>query len=458
MSHASPGITRHAMGAVAVNSVPQVTNNTSERPFPERPFPERQAYARQSGERQRVSAVPPLEDLAGAARQRAWVDVDTGAITANTRSLRRWLGDRTALMAVVKADGYGHGAVTVARAAAAGGATSFGVATLAEGLELRRAGIQAPVLLLSNLTQPEELRLCLRWRLMPTLSTMREALLCQNLASGSGRPMAVQLKLDTGMARLGADWREGPRLVAALKELDAIELVGTYSHLASADAPPDQDDGLTAEQQRRFEAVIASLNQQGLPAGCLHLANSAGTLRSPDLHYDLVRVGLALYGHVPAPHLADVVPLQSAMQLRARVTLVREVPAGVGVSYGHRHITNRPTRLAVVGIGYADGVPRLLSGRMEALHQGQRLPQVGAITMDQLMLDATDCPDLDVGSVVTLLGREPGGESELSPQIWSERCGTIPWEILCGFKHRLPRLQDGQQAPIAMAADSSEAC
>ncbi|MEB3307909.1 MAG: alanine racemase, partial [Cyanobacteriota bacterium] len=203
--------------------------------------------------------MPLLEDLAGAARQRAWVDVDTAAITANTRALRGWLGERTDLMAVVKADGYGHGAVTVAHAAAAGGATSFGVATLAEGLELRRAGIQAPVLLLGNLTQPEELRLCLRWRLMPTLSTMREALLCQNLASGSGRPMAVQLKLDTGMARLGADWRDGPRLVAALQELDALQLVGTYSHLASADAPPDHDDGLTAEQQRRFEAVISSL-------------------------------------------------------------------------------------------------------------------------------------------------------------------------------------------------------
>lgn len=401
--------------------------------------------------------VPRPEEVAGAARQRAWVDVDTGAITTNARSLRRWLGDRTALMAVVKADGYGHGAVAVARAAAAGGATSFGVATLAEGLELRRAGIDAPVLVLGNLTQAEELRLCLRWRLMPTLSTMREALLCQNLASGSGRRMAVQLKLDTGMARLGADWQEGARLVAALQDLDAIELAGTYSHLASADAAPEADDGLTDEQQRRFEAVLASLREQGLDGGCRHLANSAGTLRSPGLHYDLVRVGLALYGHPPAGHLMEVVPLQPAMQLRARVTLLREVPAGVGVSYGHRFITSRPTRLAVVGIGYADGVPRLLSGRMEALFRGQRLPQVGAITMDQLMLDVTDCPELEVGAVVTLLGREQNGASEISPTVWSERCGTIPWEILCGFKHRLPRLQAGA-APGWEAADAGEAC
>lgn len=401
--------------------------------------------------------IPLPEELAVAARQRAWVDVDTGAITANARTLRRWLGERTALMAVVKADGYGHGAVAVAKAAADGGATSFGVATLAEGLELRRAGIDAPVLVLGNLTQAEELRLCLRWRLMPTLSTMREALLCQNLASGSGRRMAVQLKLDTGMARLGADWQEGARLVAALQDLDAIELAGTYSHLASADAAPDADDGLTAEQQRRFEAVLGSLREQGLGGGCRHLANSAGTLRSPSLHYDLVRVGLALYGHPPASHLAEVLPLQPAMQLRARVTLLREVPAGVGVSYGHRFITNRPSRLAVVGIGYADGVPRLLSGRMEALFRGQRLPQVGAITMDQLMLDVTDCPELEVGSVVTLLGRETNGEAEISPTVWSERCGTIPWEILCGFKHRLPRVQAGAE-PGWDATDAGEAC
>ena len=404
-----------------------------------------------------ASPVPKPEELARAARQRAWVDIDTGAVTANAQALRRQLGDRTALMAVVKADGYGHGAVAVAKAAAAGGATSFGVATLAEGLELRRAGIEAPVLVLGNLTQAEELRLCLRWRLMPTLSTMREALLCQNLASGSGRRMAVQLKLDTGMARLGADWQEGARLVAALQDLDAIELAGTYSHLASADAAPDADEGLTAEQQRRFDTVLRSLGEQGLNGGCLHLANSAGTLRSPGLHYDLVRVGLALYGHAPADHLRAVVPLQPAMHLRARVTLLRDVPAGVGVSYGHRFITDRPTRLAVVGIGYADGVPRLLSGRMEALFQGHRLPQVGAITMDQLMLDVTDCPELEVGAVVTLLGREREGDTEISPTIWSERCGTIPWEILCGFKHRLPRLQAGDQ-PSWTAEDAGQAC
>ena len=371
-------------------------------------------------------------------RQRAWVEVNTAAIQSNVRALQRHIGPATQLMAVVKADAYGHGALPVARAALEAGAACFGVATLAEGVQLRRAGISAPVLVLGNLTQPEELRSCLRWQLMPTLSSMREALLCQNLASGSGRTMAVQLKLDTGMARLGADWQEGPRLVAALRGMEAIELAGIYSHLACADAAPEEDDGLNALQQQRFESVLASLAEQGLPAGCRHLANSAGTLRGHRQHYDLVRVGLALYGQPPAPHLAGVVSLRPALQIHARVTLLRQVGAGVGVSYGHRFRTSRPSRLAVVSIGYADGVPRQLSNRMDVLFDGRRLPQVGAITMDQLVIDATESPKIEVGSMVTLLGEQ--GEDSISPLDWSERCGTIPWEILCGFKHRLPRL------------------
>ena len=371
-------------------------------------------------------------------RQRAWVEVSEAAITANARALLAHLQPGAALMAVVKADGYGHGAVPVARAAAAGGASCFGVATLQEGVELRQAGINHPVLVLGNLTQPEELRTCLHWRLMPTLSGMREALLCQNLASGSGRRLSVHLKLDTGMARLGAPWQEGPRLVAAIGGLEALELAGVYSHLADADAPGEGEDPLTRSQRERFEQVLGALQQQQLQAGCRHLANSAGTLRSPSLHYDLVRVGLALYGHRPAAHLGSALALQPAMAVRARVSLIREVPAGVGVSYGHRFITQRPSRLAVVGIGYADGVPRLLSNQLQVLFGGRAVPQVGAITMDQLVLDATDVPDLEAGSVVTLLGDDGG--ARLDPLAWSEPCGTIPWEILCGFKHRLPRL------------------
>ena len=338
-------------------------------------------------------------------------------------------------MAVVKADGYGHGAETVASAALRGGAHSLGVATLQEGLELRRAGIDAPVLLLSNVHDPEELRTCLHWRLMPTLSSLNDAELCNQLAAGSGRRFNVQLKIDTGMTRLGCDLADSRKTAVALQAMPNLNLAGVYSHLACADEP---DDPLTTQQQQRFCDVIASLPQEESTI-CRHLANSAGTLLNRNLHHDLVRVGLALYGHAPAPHLSGVIPLQPALAVRAKVSLIREVPAGTGVSYGHRFITARPSRLAVVGIGYADGVLRSLSNRIHALHHNRTLPQVGAITMDQLLLDATDAPDLHRGSTVTLLGRD--GDLEVTPQSWSDHSASIPWEILCGFKRRLPRVQ-----------------
>ena len=369
-------------------------------------------------------------------RQRAWLEVSPAAVESNARALKRLLKPSCALMAVVKADGYGHGAATVARAAVQGGASQLGVATLQEGIDLRRAGLTQPVLVLGNLTQPDDLRACLHWQLMPTLSSMREALLCQNLADGSGRQFAVQLKLDTGMARLGCAWEDAPRLSEAIQQLDQLQLSGIYSHLAMADGDADSDgERVTRLQQRRFEDVLRQLPTSG---ALRHLANSAGTLRDSALHHDLVRVGLALYGHSPSDHLASSIALQPAMGVKARVTLIRDVPAGVGVSYGHRFVTRRPSRLAVVAIGYADGVSRALSGKISALHQGRSLPQVGAITMDQLILDATDHTDLESGDVVTLLGRD--GDQEISPRLWSQLSDSIPWEVLCGFKHRLPRV------------------
>ena len=369
-------------------------------------------------------------------RQRAWLEVSDSAIETNARALKRHLGPSCDLMAVVKADGYGHGAETVAKASVRGGATSFGVATLQEGIDLRNAGLDQPVLVLGHLSQPDDLRACLQWRLMPTLSSMREALLCQNLADSSGRRFPVQLKLDTGMTRLGCDWKEGNRLAHAIQQLDQLHLCGIYSHLALADGERDGHAGqVTTLQEERFESITRELRSPTLKR---HLANSAGTLRDSRLHHDLVRVGLALYGHCPSEHLDGILNLEPALSVKAKVSLIREVPPGVGVSYGHRFVTKRPSRLAVVSIGYADGVSRCLSGRIHALHDGHTLPQVGAITMDQLILDATEHTGLESGDVVTLLGRD--GEQTISPRSWAELADSIPWEVLCSFKHRLPRL------------------
>tara|TARA_Y100001968_G_scaffold216436_1_gene199171 strand:+ start:7528 stop:8712 length:1185 start_codon:yes stop_codon:yes gene_type:complete len=370
--------------------------------------------------------------------QRAWMEVNSQAIETNASVLKDFIGDRCHLMAVVKADGYGHGAETVARAALCGGANNLGVATLQEGIQLRKAGLNCPVLVLGNLTNVNDLDACLYWKLIPTLSGIREALLCQNLAEGTGKKFEVHIKVDTGMSRLGCDLKDGLDLFNAINSLENLLLKGVYSHLALADSDMNLENGsVTALQHKRFEELISSLPQINKSI-CFHLANSAGTIRDSRFHYNMVRVGLALYGHSPISNNDVALKLQPAMSIKARVTLIREVDTGTGVGYGHSFITKRPTRLAVVAIGYADGVSRALSGKISVLCNGKFSPQVGSIAMDQLVVDITDQPDVKVGSIITLLGED--GSQSIRPQQWSNLCSSIPWEILCGFKNRLPRI------------------
>jgi len=367
--------------------------------------------------------------------------VDEGAITHNAQVLRQRIGPHVKLMAVVKANGYGHGDGTTAKAARAGGADAFAVASLAEAIGLRRQGLEEPILVLGHLHQVDEAHACLRWRLLPTISTLDQARLFHTVARHSGVCLPVHVNLDTGMARLGVPWQEGAALIQAILRLDGLQVAGIYSHLAAADAV---DPGLTQQQQQRFDQVLTAIANRQPARLCRHLANSAAAMADSGLHYDMVRVGLALYGHAPAEHLEGILPLRPAMAVRARVTILKNVPTGTGISYDHRYHTKRPSRLAVVAIGYADGVPRLLSNRMGVLHRGHWLPQVGSITMDQLMIDTTDHPQLHTGSVVTVLGHD--GTSSISPRQWSQACGTIPWDILCGFSSRLPRLNAAHSA------------
>ncbi len=373
-------------------------------------------------------------------KQRAWIEVNSKAISKNARKIKEFIGEECLLMAVVKADGYGHGLVTVANAALEGGADNLGVATLQEGIDLRQAGLDCKILLLGNLISKQDLNECINWDLTPTLSGIREAIICQNLAKnrGSEYRMKVHLKVDTGMARLGCDLQDAPFIVEKIDRFNNVELDGVYSHLALADEVFEDDFGNFTELQReRFELLIQQLSSRKKKIS-FHLANSAGTLINTGLHYDMVRIGLALYGHSPYKESLLPMKLEPALSVKARVTLIRDVLSGVGVGYGHNFITKRETRLAVVAIGYADGVSRALSGKIYASIDGKLFPQVGAITMDQLVLDITDKSDIKVGSVVTLLGRD--NEVCITPNQWSSLTGSIPWEILCGFKHRLPRL------------------
>ena len=375
----------------------------------------------------------------GGLRQRAWVEIDLAALAHNVRQLKSLLSLHTQLLAVVKADAYGHGAVTVAQTVLQHGANWLGVATVPEGIELREAGITAPILILGATHTPEQIQAIAHWQLQPTLCSLKQALVFSELgANTKGDRLPVHIKLDTGMSRLGPPWQQAAEFVALVQRLPNLQIASIYSHLATAER---SDQTMLRQQQSCFEQAIAQIKTALMPLPPLHLANSAATLTDPTFHYNMVRVGLAMYGLYPAAHLQSIIDLKPALQLKARVTQVKTIPPQTGVSYGHQFIAQQELRLAVVGIGYADGVPRNLSNKMTVLIRGQRVPQIGAITMDQLMLDVSAISDVQEGEVVTLLGQQ--GKEQISADDWAVELNTISWEILCGFKHRLPRVAVG---------------
>jgi alanine racemase len=373
-------------------------------------------------------------DLANSfAQERAWIEVDVAAFRHNLKALQAQLSPQTKLMAVIKADAYGHGAVWVSRVAQQCGVQAFGVATVLEGIQLRQAGIQQPILILGAVQSRGQIEAMVHWQLEPTLCTPEQAQLFSQALSQS---LPVHLKIDTGMSRLGQPWHSAVSFVQQVQRLPHLSIASIYSHLATADAP---DPSFMKIQQARFEQVIEGLAFEADQRPMFHLANSAATLFHPAFHYDQVRVGLALYGIYPGPQFQDSIDLQPVMQVKARITHLKDLPEGVGVSYSHSFTTTRPTRMAVVGIGYADGVPRPLSNRMRVLVQGQYIPQIGTITMDQLMIDVTDVPTVQIGEVVTLLGRDH--DSIILADEWAQQLGTIPYEIVCGFQQRLTRIE-----------------
>ncbi|XTZ20019.1 MAG: alanine racemase, partial [cyanobacterium endosymbiont of Rhopalodia fuxianensis] len=315
------------------------------------------------------------------------------------------------------------------------GANSLATATLAEGIELREAGITAPILILGAINTPKEIAVIAHWQLQPTLCNSQQALVFSDTLNQLDESLPVHLKLDTGMSRLGTPWHQAREFVGLVSRLPYLKIASLYSHLATADNP---DTTVMQKQHQRFEKVISQLKTHLFKLPPLHLANSAATLINPNLHYNLVRVGLALYGLYPAPHLRSITTLKPVLQVKAKITQVKTIPPGTGVSYGYQFISDHSMSIAVVGIGYADGVPRNLSNNLEVLIRGKRVRQIGAITMDQLMLDVSSITDIQVGEIVTLIGKDR--TEEITADDWANASGTISWEILCGFKYRLPRI------------------
>ena len=383
-----------------------------------------------------ASAAPaPGSTVAGTTRVEAVVDVD--AITSNIRvllGLMREHNSAGSLMAVVKADGYGHGAVAAARASLAGGASYLGVATPEEGLALRAAGIDAPVLAwLWPPGQPVTDALAGGIELGVSSRAHLDAVLHQASHSAPG----IHVKVDTGLGRGGAGPRDTAALldaVAAAERAGRVRVVGLMSHLASADVPGDPS---VAEQIATYRRLLEAAGERGIVPPVRHLANTAGLIDHPDSRFDLARVGIGGYGLNP---VATPVPLRPAMTLRATVALTKRVPAGQGVSYGLTYRTARETTLALIPLGYADGVPRAASNRGEILVAGRRRRIAGRVAMDQVVVDCGD-DQVAAGDRAVVFG--PGDGGEPTARDWADRCQTIDYEIVTRIGPRVPRRHVG---------------
>lgn len=362
--------------------------------------------------------------------------IDPSAITENARAVRSMLGEHTALMAVVKADGYGHGMLDAARAALEGGATWLGVAHPASALALCNAGVDAPIL--TWLWEPHSARTLLPEVINAGIdvSVGSSAMLIQvsEAARTAGRRARVHLKIDTGMGRGGVLASSIDRTGRALEADDMVSLVGAWTHLASADDP---DDPFTDRQVELFDGAVERLAEHVGPVPLQHLANSAAALSRPDLHRDIVRCGIALYGYPPVP--GDCA-LRPAMTLRSSLAMVKPVAAGQTIGYGHIRTLEEPTTLGLVPIGYADGLHRAAGDKASVLVRTAsgdvRAPQLGRISMDQIVVDLGTDTAAEPGDEVIVFGDAPGAPTA---QDWAGAAGTIPYEVLTSVSARVPR-------------------
>ena len=370
----------------------------------------------------------------------AVAEIDVEAFTHNLRTLRDCLQPNCEIMAVVKADAYGHGAAVLAEAALAGGATWLGVARCLEGAALRQQGIRAPILMLGP-TWPEEIEALVHYRLTPTVGHCEDAERLNREAARRRLTYPMHLKVDTGMSRYGLPPQDCAAFFSKLAEWPHLHLQGVMTHLATADAP---DDGSgTRRQLDSFRDVLQAAADQDVRPRYVHAAGSAGIFRYPDSHWNLVRPGISLYGSHPFPS-RHACALRPVMRWTTRPIRIQAVPAGTGVSYGHTFVTPRPSRLGTLPVGYADGLDRGLSNVGEVLIRGRRAPLVGRVCMGLCVIDLTDIPKAQVGDEVVLIGAQ--GQDRLTIDDVAEQCGRIPYELLCAVGQQVPRRYVGSEA------------
>lgn len=408
--------------------------------------------------------LPPAE-VTGAnlvtLKEITWAEVNLDAIACNVRAIKNFVGQKVEVIAVVKANAYGHGAVPVARAALESGATRLAVHRLVEGVELRQAGLTAPVLILGY-TLPAEAETVARWNLTPTVNELVQA---ESLAAVShrGKRLPVHVKVDTGLGRFGLLPEKVVPFCRALLALPGLELEGCYTHFAVADETSSESSGAyTRCQLDIYLAALEALAAHGIAVPLRHAANSAALLAFPDSHLDAVRPGIVLYGLSPFSNGLLPIPLQPALTLKSRVVRLRMLPAGVGIGYGRTFITQHPTRVALVPVGYGDGYHRFLSSRGQVLVHGQRTPILGRVSMDQVVVDVSAIPGVKQHDEVVFFGCQTGdwGQATLPAKEVAAWAETINYEMTTALLPRVTRVywRRGGVAAVHKMGDSSSIC
>lgn len=405
---------------------------------------------------QDVAVAPsPLAGVTGANRMAlteiTWAEVNLDAIAHNVRAIKNHVGPKVEVIAVVKANAYGHGAVPVARTALESGATWLAVYRLMEGIELRQAGITAPVLILGY-TLPSEAEAVVRWNLTPTVNERAQAEALAAAASRQGKHLPVHVKVDTGLGRFGLLPEEVVPFCQVVVALPGLELEGLYTHFAAADETSESSRAYTRRQLNVYLAAVKALETQGIRLPLHHAANSAAQLTLPVSHLNAVRLGIALYGLSPFSSGLPPVSLQPAMTLKSRVVRLRRLPAGASIGYGRTFTTQRPTRVALVPVGYGDGYHRLLSNRGQVLVHGQRVPILGRVSMDQIVIDVSDITGVKQHDQVVIFGCQTGdwGQATLPAEEVAAWAETINYEVTTGLLPRVTRvyLREGQIVAI----------
>jgi len=363
-----------------------------------------------------------------------WAEIDLGAIAHNVEQIRKVTASSAQICAVVKADAYGHGAIAVARTVLEAGADRLAVAILNEALELRRAGFRVPILILGY-TPVCQAAIVVDQDITQTIFDLDLAQALSGAAVAAGKIVNVHIKIETGMGRIGIRAEDAGRFAAAVAKLPGIRIEGVFSHFATSDS---FDKQFTNEQYNQFMVGLKYIEAQGITIPIRHIANSAATLDLPQMHLDMVRPGIILYGLWPSDEMTHTIELRPAMKFKAQVAFVKDMPGSASISYGRTYFTEKPSRIATLPAGYADGWSRLLANKSSVFIRGQRAPLVGRVCMDQCMIDVTSIPGVVPGDEVLLFGGVDLPVEEVATHM-----GTINYEIVCMVGKRVPRLYVG---------------